>query len=490
MKISFIIPPSLEEHPPAERVFGCNYGVYPIPNIFILYVAAILEKNGYEVKYIDAVTENWDKNKFEEYINNDNSDIYSFYTVFLSEETDKKAHKIIRKLKRNKPIIFFGPQPTFKPEKYIFDEKTFVVRGEPEYTFLELVQSLKKNKSLDKIKGISFLKNKKIIHTETRGVIENLNDLPFPARHLLNSKNYYNPKFSRKPFTVMITSRGCSHRCYYCIPNSSSFARELEWRKVKCDYSKPGVGLRSSWSVIEEFKQLKKEGYASISILDDQFIWGEKRAIEICNGIKKLDIEWGCLSRADHLNEKIVKAMSEAGCKYIDIGIESFDQKILDDIKKDMKVETLFKAITLLKKYKIDAKLNILMGVSPLQTKKSINKDIEISKRIGADLVMFQVCTPFPGTEFHDIALKNGWITTGDYIPTDPLKQSIIEYPNLSNKELKELLKKANKSFYLRLSYIFGRLIKTTSLSELKENIRTAWRLFGEGNNSNNSKKR
>lgn len=477
MRISFLIPSSLDEHPPAERVFGCNYGLYPIPNVFILYVAALLEKNGYQVAYADAAIEKWDKEKLKDFLEKDDSNIYAFYTVFLSEETDKKVHQIVRETKKNLPIIFFGPQPTYKPEKYILDENTYVVRGEPEQTFLELVSSLEKNSSLESVKGISFLENKKMINNETREIMENLDDLPFPARHLIKKELYHTPKLSPRPFTVMITSRGCSHRCYYCVPCSESFARELEWRKSRGNYSKPKVGLRSPENVIEEFKQLKKEGYKSVSILDDQFVWGEERTIKICNGIKDLGIEWGCLSRADHLNESTIKAMAEAGCKYVDIGVESFDQRVLDDIKKDMKAETLFSSIKLLKKYKIQAKLNILIGVSPLQTKEVVERDIEISKKSGADLVMFGVCTPFPGTEFHDIAMKNGWIKTGDYVPTDPLTQSIIEYPNMSNEELKELLKKANKSFYLRPSFLIGKLKQISNLSELKENIRALRRL-------------
>jgi len=478
MRITFLIPPSLDNNPPAERVFGCNYGLYPIPNIFILYVAAVLEKNGYEVKYVDGAIEKWSEEKFREFLKNDKSDIYSFYTVFLSEHTDKIAHKIVREIKGNVPVIFFGPQPTYRPEKYLLDENTYIVRGEPEYTYLELTRALESNSSLKNVKGISYKVGDKVFNNVTHGIIENLDELPFPSRHLLKRDLYHTPKLSGRPFTVMITSRGCSHRCYYCVPCSGSFSRELEWRNIKKDYSKPIVGLRSPKNIIEEFIQLKNEGYKSVSILDDQFVWGEKRTIEICNGIKDLGIEWGCLSRADHLNENIVKAMAEAGCKYIDIGVESFDQRVLDYIKKDMKVETVFKAIKLLKKYGIYVKLNMLFGVSPIQTKEVMERDIEISKKIDADLVMFGVTTPFPGTEFHDIALKNGWIKTGDYVPTDPLRQSIIEYPNLSDKELKELLKKANRSFYLRPGFLIKKLRDVSNLSELKENIKSLLRLM------------
>ena len=478
MKITFLVPPSLNKNLPAERVFGCNYGLYPLPNIFVLYVASLLEKNEFEVKYVDGAINKWNEKKLIEFLENDDSDIYSLYTVFLSERTDKKVHKLIRRINKNIPVVFFGPQPTHFPKKYVLDEMTYAVRGEPEYTYLDLMEKIRSGDDISGISGISYMEENEIINNPTRGVIKNLDDIPFPARHILDKKLYHTPKLNKRPFTVMITSRGCSHRCYYCVPCSESFSRELEWRSEKDDYSKPPVGLRSPENIIKEFKHLKEMGYKSVSILDDQFVWGEERTIKICEGIKDLGIEWGCLSRTDHLNERIVESMARAGCRYVDVGVESFNQDVLNDIKKDMRVETIFKGINLLKKYGIHVKLNMLLGVSPLQTKEVIENDIEISKKIGADMIMFGVTTPFPGTEFHDIALKRNWIKTGDYVPTDPLTKSIINYPNLSDRELRKLLKKANRSFYLRPKFLMGKLLEVNSFHEFKKNLKSLMRLL------------
>lgn len=470
MKITFLTPPSLDNNPPAERVFGCNYGIYPIPNIFILYPAAVLEEDGHKVVFIDGPIENWDRKKLIKFLEMDDSDIYAIYTVFLSEKTDLQLHNLIRKIKNDMSIIFFGPQPTYRPEHYLKDENTFIIRGEPELTFKELVNELVNGRSLNKIDGISYKVNGKIIHNKPRNIIENLDILPFPARHLVKKDLYYNPKLNKKPFTAMLTSRGCSHRCYYCVPCSNSFVRELEWKKYY--HQKPRVTLRSPKNIAEEFEFLKEDGYKSVSILDDQFVWGEKRTVEICNRIKNIGIEWGCLSRADHLNENIVKAMAKANCKYVDIGVESFDQKILDYIKKDMKVETIFKAVKLLKKYGIDTKLNILLGSCPLETKETIEKNIEIAKKLDADVVMFGACTPFPGTEFYEIAKKKGWIVTGDYIPVDPQKKSIISYPHLKNTEIEKLLRKANRKFYLRLDFLTRKAIEKKSFRNIKNGFK------------------
>ena len=258
----------------------------------------------------------------------------------------------------------------------------------------------------------------------------------------------------------MITSRGCPHQCIYCVPNSQSFARELEYKKVTS--GKPPVRKRSVENIVEEFRLLKMEGYKAVSILDDQFVWGEERTVRICAEIKDLGIKWGCLARADYLNERIVKALASANCKFVDIGVESFDKKVLEYIKKGIEVESIKEAIQLLKKHKITVKINVLIGASPLETKESILKNIKIIRELEPDGVMYGIATPFPGTEFYEIAKREGWFIYSDYLPKDVRKKAIHRYPHLDEKELERLIRHANFVFYLRPRFILrnmGRIL-------------------------------
>ena len=268
--------------------------------------------------------------------------------------------------------LFFWLAPSDRPAEFVVDGNTYVVRGEPEYTMLELVKALEAKSNIKGIKSVSFRANDEIIHNANREPIEDLDSLPFPARHLLEEKDvYYNPKLGMRPFTAVCTSRGCSYRCIYCVPSSLSFSRELEYKHYM--EKKPPVRKRSSENIIEEFKLLKSQGYKAVNVQDDQFVWGEERTIKICEGIKNLEIV-GLLARSDHLTEPIVKAMAEAHCKFIDLGVESFNQEILDYVKKDIDVKKNEEAIKLVKKYGISAKINIMFGASPLETMDTIKR--------------------------------------------------------------------------------------------------------------------
>lgn len=462
MQITFIDPPALDRHLPVERVFGCTYSLYPIPNIFSLSNAAVLEKGGFQVNYIDMANQRWGLNKARDFFRLDNSQAYVFHSVNLSLDLDTMIHQIIRSVDNKAAIIFTGPGPTYFSRDFLKDENTFVARGESELTILELAHALKNRGEISNIEGLSWCKKAGVINNPPRQLVENLDDLPYPARHLLKKNLYYNPKLSRTPFTAMQTSRNCSYRCMFCVPNSYNFARELEYRKYHQN-NKPPVRIRSAGSVIAEFGLLKKEGYRSVSIIDDQFLWDETRTVSICEGIKGFGIDWGCLARADRITLNAARCMALAGCKYVDIGVESFNQRVLDDARKDLKVERVPEAISILKKNKILAKINLVLGISPLQTAEDIREDIRLARRLNVDAVMFSLATPFPGTDFYQRARENNWFVNGIYRAESVQAKGIINYPGLSYQELNRLVKIANLSFYFHPRFLIKNLKRLAS---------------------------
>ncbi len=466
MKITFLVPPPIEGKIP-ERVAGCAYLLYYVPNIFLLSVAAILEKSGYEVRYIETTIKKWQRGHFLAYLKEDLSDVYCFYSVNLSQETDIHALNDIRNLRGDVPVIFFGPAPSDRPEEFVVDNDSYVVRGEPEFTMVELLKALHSKSSVNGIKSVSFMDNGEIIHNVNRELIEDLDSLPFPARHLIEERElYYNPKLGKRPFTAVCTSRGCSYRCIYCVPSSLSFSRELEYKHYLG--KKPPVRKRSPENIIEEFKSLKIQGYKAVNIQDDQFVWGEERTVKICEGIKDLDIVWGCSARSDHLNEPIVKMMAESNCKFIDLGVESFSQEILDYVRKDIDVKKNEEAIKLVKKYGISAKINIMFGASPIETMGTIRKNMEEVKRLKVDQVMYNIANPFPGTDFYKIAKDNKLFVYGDYKPVNVAKEANIAYPHLSQKDLESAIRRANFEFFLTPRFIIKNIRRLGSLDSLK----------------------
>jgi radical SAM superfamily enzyme YgiQ (UPF0313 family) len=485
MKITFLIPPAYPQERAPDRCFGCNFGLTFQQPIHILYPAAVLEKAGFEVEFIDCIVEKKNKKWLENYVKNKNSDVYVFFTVYLAEKTDLYWRNRIRELEDNAIIIFMGPEPTRVPERFLKDEKTFVVRGEPEYTMLELVKKLDKNQSVNGVLGLSFIKGGKVVNNSPRHFIENLGKLPFPSRHLINNpKAYFNPKLKGRPTTTMFTSRQCWGNCIYCIAAAYNFAREIEWKKYY--YVKPPVRVRSPKNIYGEFKFIKKQGYKSVAIMDDNFMGAptkdyKERIVKICKLITPLGIEWGCLARADQLqDEEVLQKMKDAGCAYVDIGVESFDKKILEYVRKGMTPGEQINAIMLLKKVGIQPKINILMGASPLQNIKDIKWTVTILKMLDIDFVSFGIVAPHPAIEFYKIVKRNKWFTTpsNDWVGVDPYNEGIVDFPEMSHEKLEMLVKWSYRAYYLRPHYIFKRLKSIRSFHELFEDAKIAFKLF------------
>ncbi|MBI5722975.1 MAG: radical SAM protein [Planctomycetes bacterium] len=473
LKITFVDPPVGPGRRTPERVFGCTFGLYPMPNIFLLYAAAVAQRAGCQTRYINCPLEKWDRSKWENFVRADDSDIYAIYSVNLARQIDLESAGRIFSIRPAARDLFFGPAPTYDPAGYLIDSRCVVVRGEPETAFGRLGE-LFENPST--VAGASFIANCAAVHNPPAGLVEDLDSLPLPARGLLKRELYFNPKFGRTgAFTAMLTSRGCPHRCVFCVPNSLSFARELE-HKAAAGGRKPPYRARGPQSVIDEFRALKAEGYTHVSIIDDEFAVQPRRAIEICEGIAGLGVRWGCLARADSLDGPLVAEMARAGCKYVDLGVESLDQAILDDIGKNLDVAAVARAVGLLKRSGIAAKLNILIGASPKETPQTVSRTVRAAIALKPDSIMFSICNPFPGTEYYEQARKAGLFVRGDYYPVDVQKESTISLPHLSKRQLEKAVRRANLRFFLSPRVLAGNLWRLAWPSQAVKAIVALWR--------------
>lgn len=453
MRATFLVPPPLAGNRVPERVFGCNFGLYPIPNIFMLTAAAVLERSGHEVAVVDAAAGGWSPAQLARFLAADTSSAYIVYSVELAKETDRLLWHVVRQARGKVPIIFAGPAPTFGPEDYLLDDMTVVVRGEAEYGIDDVIRAIGRDVEWRDIDGISYLRDGHVAATPSRDIIEELDSLPFPARHLVDRSRYYNPKLGITPNAAVLASRGCPYNCIYCVPCSLCFARELEYKAARG--RKPPVRLRSVDSVLAEITELADAGYRSVSFLDDQFIWGERRTKELCEGMGKSGLVWGCLARADLLTGPIVRAMAVGGCRYVDVGVESFDQHVLDFIRKDMTVAEAERGVRLLTEHGIMAKLNILIGAAPFETRETLRTNFAAIARLKPNAVMFGICTPFPGTDLHDLALEEGWFVGDGYRAVDVQREALLNLPFLAARELERLVRQANIRFYLNPAVVW-----------------------------------
>ena len=196
--------------------------------------------------------------------------------------------------------------------------------------------------------------------------------------------------------------------------------------------------------------------------------------------LRETGIVWGCQARVDAITEPIAQMLGSSGCQYVDLGIESFNDEILAYIHKGITSEQIYTAIRLLQQYKVPVKLNILIGTSPLETKQTIRDTIRKAKALHVDQLMINIVSPFPGTQFYKMALDNGWIKDGVYTPTDVQRESILNYPQLSNKEMEKLLFESNISYFLSPRFVWKQMRKFRSFSDFTHALKSLKiKLFG-----------
>lgn len=479
MKVSFIVPPCFDHKQAAERTAGCTRVVYLAPNIYELTSAAVLELEGYEVEYHDFVYHPASREKFDAFFVGDKADVYVFWTVNLSIATDLSAIETIRRHRPEVKIVLLGPGPTHFIDRCLPDKNVYIVRGEPEQTLVELMAALACGRSPEGIDGVSWRNDEgRVVNNRPRPLLKDIDSLPFAARHLLGDAVYHNPKLKTGPYTTMITSRNCPYQCLYCVPSSLSFAREIEFRREHG--RKPTIAFRSPENVEAEVALLASQGYKAIGFMDDNFIWNEERTRRLCDIMKHYGMVWGCEARVDAITEPIAQMLGESGCRYIDLGIESFNDKILAYIKKGITVADIYRAIGLLKKYGVPVKLNVLIGSSPLETRETVLHTLSEAKKLDVDQVMFNIVSPFPATEWYRICKENGWIAGGEYVPTDVQRQSILNLPHLSAEEMEKLLYHNNLSFFLDWRFISRQIRRFRSPKEFIQALKALKiKLFG-----------
>lgn len=428
------------------------------------YIAAVLKKEGFNVRIIDCVPLKLDKEKLKEILEEYHPDIIAFTSTIISIHNAVDTSIYLRKFFPKVIFVIGGPHFTSLPERTIKEGNfDFGILGEGEYTFLELANMTEQGKkNFSKIKSLVWHKNKKIIINPRRAFIKNLDELPYPARELFPPLKYYRPMpggYKRLPFGHMITSRGCPYRCTFC--DRSVFGEKFRARSAK--------------NVADEIEFLiKNYKIKEIKFYDDLFTFDKKRVIDICDEILKrdIDISWSCSSRVDSVNLELLKKMKNAGCWQIDYGIESGNQNVLNKMRKGITLKQSEQAIFWTKKAGIKARAFIVIGM-PGETKKSIEDTIKFVKKLPLDVVAFYAVMVYPGNELYQIIKKEGKLLHEDFSQYSSLidvKDSKLHYvpEGLTEDYIKKSIQKAYKEFYLRLGYLIRQASSIRSLTDIK----------------------
>ena len=462
MKICLIDPPvSAEEL--TGKTKSMKSVVNIIPSLGLAYIAAIFKKNGYETRIIDCSL-GISHAELVRLLEKDKPDVVGITgttSVFVSI---KKVAEDVRKYLPSTLIVIGGSHLTAMPEYTMgFPCFDIGVIGEGEITFLELIQEIEKNglANINSVDGIVYRKDGNILKTRQRAFIRNLDSLPFPARHLQFPLSAYKPtpaSYKRLPLGVMMTSRGCPSKCTFC--DRAVFGSTYR--------------ERSANNIIEEIEELiYKIGAKEIRFFDDTFTFNKQRVFEICAKLKehRIRIPWTCLTRVTDVSGDMFKTMRKAGCWQVLFGLESGDDRMLKLLKKGNTVEQNKRAVYLAKKSGLSVRADFIMG-TPGETLESLKHTLEFAIELKVDYAHFNKFVPFPGTELYKILAQQGYKLDFEKNFSILDHSSIFHVPELMSKEdFKQFLDYANRTFYIRPSYILKRLLSIRSLIELKGQI-------------------
>jgi radical SAM superfamily enzyme YgiQ (UPF0313 family) len=468
MKVLLINPPRENEiignNPPIiEEERGFN------PPLGLLYIAAYLEKySKYDISVIDSQVEKLDYESLRSRISSLKPDIVGMTAMTMTMIDVMKTADIIKKTDKKIMVILGGPHVHLFPEETIeLNNVDYLVLGEGEEAFKALLDHIDDRSTLRDISGLVFKDNGKTVHTGIRRPIQDLDSLPFPARHLVPYKKYTSLLSKGDIATTVFTSRGCPFKCSFC--------------------DRPHLGktfrARSADNVVDELEECTKMGIREFLVYDDTFTVNKKRVIEICNEIvrRNLKIGWDIRTRVDTVDEEILANLKKAGCQGIHYGIEAGSEKILEILNKCITIEQARTVFELTRKNKIPILAYFMIG-NPSETMKDIYTTFRIIKDLKPDYVHMTILTPFPGTKIYLDGLKSG-IIKKDYwreFARNPTPDFVPPHWDefFTREELSELLIEGYRKFYIRPLYILKRAVKTRSLSEFKKKVRAGLKVF------------
>ena len=450
-KVLLIEPPSTR---PAD--FGADkVRIGIVPPLGLAYIAAVLEKKGFEIKILDSIVEgslkgtSYKKNQIryglsdkeiEKEIKDYSPDLVGVSCLVSAKVYDMlNVCRIAKKINSKIITATGGAHPTAAFRELLKDKNLdFVVIGEADYTFLDLISSINKKGDLSKIDGLAWREGQEIKVNPKTKFIENLDQLPLPARHLLKMERYIKTSsphsgIKRQPFTSIISSRGCPFRCHFCV------IRFIWGGEAR---------FRSPENVLAEIEHLiKNYGIKEIHFEDDNLLTDKQRAKAIFEGIIKKG--WNLTLNSPSglsvatLDQDLLVLMKKAGYYSVSLAIESGDKDILKLMRKPVDLK---KALRLIKKAKdlgLKTKGFFILGY-PGETKKQMKKTIDFASKSNLDWSIFFIATTIPGSELDKMCREKGYLIDKKLDYVRQFHVSNIETPEFKSEYVEKLKQKAN----------------------------------------------
>ena len=439
-KLLFVEPP---------RIFWFVMGEYLPPPSALLILAAYVERElpDIEIDIVDCQADRLDWNGLEKYIASSEPTMVLTSGFTTNAYSCARTCEIAKTVNKDIVTIAGGIHFSFTPEESLksFPEIDYIVRGEGERTLVDLIRTIQKEKKINGVQGISYQKNKKIIHTPTRPLIANLDTLPYPAYHLVekNLKRYHFTMMAGRNTQYMIVegSRGCEHHCSFCTQWNHWGSK---WR------------TKSAKRIADEIEFLN-ETYGGV------FLWftddhmnisqrGKPLYDELVHRHCKNDVMLFFQARTDDIasHPDLISMLREIGTYWILTGVETNSEEMLKEYKKGTVAADAAQAMNVLRQNDVFSQAMFVIG-SRKDTHESIEQLRQFTQDITPDIAIFTALTPFPGTEYFETAKKNGWIEDTNYANYD-MAHAIMPTETLSRQEVQEELWRCYRSFYGSIS--------------------------------------
>lgn len=369
------------------------------PPLGLAYCASVLEEKGYDVSILDALVLGVRFDELRRILKRDQPEVVGLSTYSPTRYECFRTAKVVKECLGDKVTVVAGgphvsalPLDTLEEVPHI----DYVVRGEGEYSLLELLDTLQSGGDAASVPGVSARVNGIPTDAPNRGNIPDLNALPLPARHLLPMKRYG----TRMPSTwhkctTLLTSRGCPARCTFCT---------RDWFSRDTRYHSPEYMLEEIDQIIGRFKT------RAVIMQDDTFTLKKKRIFDFCDEIRarKMKFNWLATTRVDCLTKDLMKSMKDAGCQVLTFGVESMNQATLDWLAKGFTVEKVQRAVKWADEIGLTVRGTYLLGIGD-ETEEDIRRSITLARQLKVDKLKANVgLSVYPGTPLYSMAIEAG----------------------------------------------------------------------------------
>jgi radical SAM superfamily enzyme YgiQ (UPF0313 family) len=438
--------------------------------MWLAYAAALAEKEGYPINFIDAPADGFDLKDVIHRTRDFSPELIVMDTSTPSFYNDIKVCERLKEVLPEVFILLVGTHVSALPEESLelSDFVDAVAIGEYDYTVIEMAEVISAEGDLGTVKGICYRNSREVVYNEKRPFIEDLDEIPFVStiyKRFLKIENYFNPN-ALYPMVTITTSRGCPFRCTFCV-----YPQTLMGRRFR---------LRSIENVVDEMEYIVSNFPEAKAIFfeDDTFTVNKQRCVQLSEAIIKrgIKISWTANARAG-LDTETMKKMKAAGCRCLCVGFESGSQLILNNMKKNIRLEEMFQFMKDAKKAGLLIHGCFMAGL-PGETKETLKDTLELAKRLKPDTVQFYPVMVYPGTEAYDWYKERKLITTDDFskwLTPKGLHNTVIRTEELSSEELVRFCDDARRAFYLRPTYLFYKAKQSvTDPQEMKRNLKSA----------------